>query len=115
MTESTAQDYRIRILSDRIIEIIDNENKSLGKNPQFNIDVSNNNKGRCLYELSMLFQDLDTEKLSPVSIQKLREVHEKLTFNACHLEACLEAARTMANLLKNTMKNMDTDGTYSNK
>ncbi|AKK20387.1 hypothetical protein HUT03_03840 [Candidatus Liberibacter africanus] len=107
---STLENYRIRTVLKRAIAVIDNENNNFKNNIQFDINVSNDLKGRCLHELSTCF--LSCEEMSRDHAEQIRILHEKLELNSSLLESYLEAARAVADLFKKKLQDMDADGTY---
>lgn len=111
--EIISNDYRIKSVLGRLEMIIDNENDRIGRDPQFDLKVSNAHKSRCLYELSMLFRDMKPTDLATAHIQQLHGLKKKLVLNARRVEAHLEAVRAVADLLKNAVQDADADGTYS--
>ncbi|WP_259345060.1 hypothetical protein [Candidatus Liberibacter sp.] len=112
---STTNDHHIRAILNRITELIDNENNNLENNIPFDMSVSNDNKGRCLYELSILFDKIDFAEISSGYVDQMRILREKLAVNACRLESYSAAARVVADLFKKKLQDMDADGTYSNR
>ncbi|MFV0256320.1 hypothetical protein [Candidatus Liberibacter solanacearum] len=109
---STLNDYRIQTVLKRVIEVIDNENKNLKTNKQFDISASNDNKGRCLHELSVFL--MSCKYISCDHSAQIRILQEKLALNSSLLESYLNAARVVADLFKKRLQDIDTDGTYSN-
>jgi len=112
-TEVMSSDYRIKSVLGRLELIIDNENDRIGRDPQFDLKVSNAHKSRCLYELSSLFRDTDPTQLASAHIDQLHGLKKKLALNARRVEAHLEAVRAVAEILKNAEQDADADGTYS--
>lgn len=111
--EVVSSDYRIKTVLGRLEAIIDNENRRIGKDPEFDLKVSNAHKSRCLYELTMLFRDTDSQELAVTHIEQMHELKSKLALNARRVEAHLHAVRAVADLLKNAAQSADGDGTYS--
>ncbi|MCA0256111.1 MAG: hypothetical protein LCH47_05880 [Proteobacteria bacterium] len=111
--EVVSSDYRIKTVLGRLEMIIDNENERIGKDPEFDLKVSNAHKSRCLYELTMLFRDTDPRELANAHIEQMHSLKAKLKLNARRVEAHLHAVRAVADLLKSAVQNADGDGTYS--
>jgi hypothetical protein len=111
--EAISSDYRIRSVLGRLEMIIDNENERIGRDPEFDLKVSNNHKSRCLYELTTLFRDTDPAQLATAHMEQLHGLKKKLNLNARRVEAHLEAVRAVAEILKNAVQDADGDGTYS--
>ncbi|KQQ38172.1 MULTISPECIES: hypothetical protein [Rhizobium/Agrobacterium group] len=106
-------DYRIKTVLSRLEMIIDNENDRIGRDSGFDLKVSNAHKSRCLYELTTLFRGPDVKETSAPYLGQLQGLKKKLKLNAQRVEAHLEAVRAVADILKNAVKDMDADGTYS--
>jgi hypothetical protein len=111
--EVISNDYRIKTVLGRLEMIVDNENERIGKDPQFDLKVSNAHKSRCLYELTMLFRSTSPQELAVNHIEQMHALKVKLALNARRVEAHLNAVRTVADLLKNAVRDADGDGTYT--
>ncbi|MBT9371913.1 hypothetical protein [Rhizobium sp. CSW-27] len=111
--EVISNDYRIKTVLGRLEMIIDNENERIGKDPQFDLKVSNAHKSRCLYELTMLFRSTSPQEFASNHIEQMHALKTKLALNARRVEAHLNAVRTVADLLKNAVRDADGDGTYT--
>lgn len=111
--EVISADYRIKSVLGRLEMIIDNENERIGKDPQFDLKVSNAHKSRCLYELTMLFRGTNPQEFAVNHIEQMHALKAKLTLNARRVEAHLHAVRTVADLLKNAARDAEGDGTYT--
>ncbi|MDP9837744.1 hypothetical protein J2T09_002501 [Neorhizobium huautlense] len=111
--EVVSSDYRIKTVLGRLEMIIENENQRIGHDPEFDFKVSNAHKSRCLYELTMLFRSADPKELAANHVDQLHALKAKLKVNARRVEAHLNAVRTVADLLKNAVRDADGDGTYT--
>ena len=111
--EMVSSDYRIKTVLGRLEMIIENENQRIGHDPEFDFKVSNAHKSRCLYELTMLFRSADPKDLAANHVEQLHALKAKLKVNARRVEAHLNAVRTVADLLKNAVRDADGDGTYT--
>lgn len=111
--EMHSNDYRIKSVLGRLELIIDNENARIGKDPEFDLKVSNAHKSRCLYELTMLFRDTDQQEIAKSYVDKMQGLKHKLATNANRVQAHLEAVRAVADILKSAVQDEDADGTYS--
>lgn len=111
--EMVSSDHRIKTVLGRLEMIIDNENQRIGHDPEFDFKVSNAHKSRCLYELTMLFRSSDPKELANNHVDQLHALKAKLKVNARRVEAHLNAVRTVADLLKNAVRDADGDGTYT--
>lgn len=106
-------DYRIKSVLGRLEVIVDNENERIGRDPEFDLKVSNAHKSRCLYELTMLFRDTSPQELATGYLEQMQSLKSKLALNAKRVEAHMAAVRAVADILKNAMQDADGDGTYS--
>lgn len=111
--EVNSNDYRIKTVLGRLELIIDNENDRIGRDPEFDLKVSNAHKSRCLYELTMLFRDTDQQEIARSYVDQMQDLKKKLTANAKRVQAHLDAVRAVADLLKSAVQDADADGTYS--
>ncbi|MCM2291390.1 hypothetical protein NAC44_03485 [Allorhizobium sp. BGMRC 0089] len=111
--EHVSNDYRIKTVLGRLEMIIDNENHRIGKDPEFDLKVSNAHKSRCLYELTMLFRDTDPREIAVTYVEQMHSLKKKLAVNARRVEAHLHAVRAVADILRNAVQDADGDGTYS--
>lgn len=111
--ELSSQDLRLSTVLGRLELIIDNENTRLGDDPEFDLKTSNAHKSRCLYELTMLFRDSKPDDLPETFSSQMHDLKGKLMANARKVEAHMEAVRSVADILRNTAQNADTDGCYS--
>lgn len=111
--EVVNNDYRIKAVLGRLEVIIDNENQRIGTDPDFDFKLSNAHKSRCLYELTMLFNDQATRALAVGYLEQMHELKAKLELNARRVEAHMRAIRAVTELLKNAAQDADDDGTYS--
>ena len=106
-------DYRIQAVLGRLEAVIDHENESIGKQPDFDFKLSNAHKSRCLYELSMLMRDVDGLQIASEHRQQIVDIREKLEINTRRVDANLRAVKAVVDLLKTAQKNAEDDGTYS--
>lgn len=111
--EAISNDYRIKSVLGRLELIIDNENERIGNDPQFDLKVSNAQKSRCLYELTMLFRDTDQHDVARSYMHQMGVLRSKLATNATRVQAHLEAVRAVADILRSALQDEDADGTYS--
>lgn len=111
--EQATNEIRIRSVLGRLETIIDNENDNIGRDPDFDLPTSNAHKSRCLYELAMLTRDVRPEEVPATFSTQLARIREKLATNAQRVSAHLEAVREVVTILKNAVRDLDADGTYS--
>ncbi len=111
--ELSPTELRMRNILGRLELIIDNENERLGKDPEFDIKTSNVQKSRCLYELTMLMKSPVKEKVPDAFVGQMKELKGKLAVNARKVKAHMEAVRSVADILRNAVREEEADGTYS--
>ena len=111
--EQASNELRIRSVLGRLETIIDNENGNIGSDPDFDLPTSNAHKSRCLYELAMLTRDVPPEEVPATVSGQLSRIREKLALNAQRVSAHLEAVREVVSILKNAVRDLEADGTYS--
>ncbi|MGF0537355.1 hypothetical protein ACQQ2Q_05115 [Agrobacterium sp. ES01] len=111
--EFVSSEYRIKTVLGRLERIVDDENQRIGRDPEFDLKVSNAHKSRCLYELTMLFRDTDPRELAKGYVEQMHHLKAKLALNSKRVEAHMNAVRAVADLLKNAVQDADADGTYS--
>lgn len=111
--EENVLDVRLKTVLGRLELIIDNENERLGKDPAFDIKTSNAHKSRCLYELTMLCRDTRPEDFPQGFSSQMKALKQKLLLNERKLEAHLNAVRTVTDILRAAVQDIDGDGTYT--
>lgn len=110
-----AQPYNVRIRNvlGRLEALLDLENSKIGKDLEFDIAASSTQKSRCLYEITTLLQNCQSDDLRAEHQAQLSTVQEKLVINKRKLETHMEAVRDIANMLKDAVHSSEDDGTYS--
>ncbi len=111
--ELSPTELRMRNILGRLELIIDNENERLGRDPEFDIKTSNVQKSRCLYELTMLMKNPVKERVPDAFVGQMKELKDKLAINARKVKAHMEAVRSVADILRNAVREEEADGTYS--
>ncbi len=111
--ELSPTELRMRNILGRLELIIDNENERLGRDPEFDIKTSNVQKSRCLYELTMLMKNPVKERVPDAFVGQMKELKGKLAINARKVKAHMEAVRSVADILRNAVREEEADGTYS--
>lgn len=110
-----AQPYKVRISNvlGRLEVLLDIENSKIGKDLEFDIAASSTQKSRCLYEITTLLQNCQSDEIRAEHQAQLSSVQEKLAINKRKLETHMEAVRDIANMLKDAVHSAEDDGTYS--
>lgn len=111
----SAQPYKVRISNvlGRLEALLDLENSKIGKDLEFDIAASSTQKSRCLYEITTLLQNCQSDDIRAEHQTQLGAVQEKLATNKRKLETHMEAVRDIANMLKDAVHTAEDDGTYS--
>lgn len=111
----SAQPYKVRISNvlGRLETLLDLENSKIGKDLEFDIAASSTQKSRCLYEITTLLQNCQSDDIRAEHQAQLSIVQEKLSINKRKLETHMEAVRDIANMLKDAVHSAEDDGTYS--
>ena len=110
---SPNSDDRISKVLGRLDAILEKENNALGVDPDFDVNASNVDKSRCLYELSALTRAVPPQHMSRAHGEMLRALHEKLESNTRKVKAHLEAVRNVTDLLRDAAREAEADGTYT--
>ncbi|MEX3007054.1 hypothetical protein [Hoeflea sp. TYP-13] len=110
---SQNSDDRVTKVLGRLNAILEKENAALGTDPNFDVNASNINKSRCLYELSALTKTVPPQNMSRSHGQMLRVIHEKLERNTLKVKAHLDAVRNVTDLLRDAAREAEADGTYT--
>jgi len=113
MNELTSRDHRVEAVLHRLEAIVDAENAAIGTDPKFDLKQSNAVKSRCLYDMTMLFKDINPDRLDHAHLDHLKAVKAKLDVNSMKVGAHMEAVRDIAELIKDTVTESEADGTYS--
>lgn len=113
MSEPHTQDQRIQGVLSRLEAVIDAENAALGVDRNYDLSRSNALKSRCLYDMTVLFKQVQPEQLNPDHRSHLQSVRTKLDVNHAKVLAHMEAVREIAEMIKKTVAESEADGTYS--
>lgn len=104
---------RIGLVLGRLEALLDLENDKIGKDTSFDIAASSTAKSRCLFEITTLLRQKQNQEVLAHYQDQLTNVQNKLRINRQKLENHMEAVRGIAELIKDTVKNAEDDGTYS--
>jgi ABC-type phosphate transport system auxiliary subunit len=97
----------------RIERLIDNETEALRSRAAIDLNESNNRKSQAVLELSLVVRSLEGVPLDAELVQRLKTLRGKLETNRAVLRRHLEAVREVANVVAETIQDMEGDGTYS--
>ncbi len=111
--ETSGAEMRINGVLGRLEEIIEKENQSIGSDAAFDIKASSAQKSRCLYELNLLSRTLQQADVTPMFARRLGELRKSLETNSIRVKAHLEAVRGVTDLINETARAAEADGTYS--
>lgn len=110
---SDAKEERMGRVLGRLEALLDLENEKIGKDTSFDIAASSTAKSRCLYEITTLLRQKHNPEEFVHYQDQLSSVQSKLSINKQKLEIHMEAVRGIADLIKDTVRNAEDDGTYS--
>lgn len=103
----------ISTLLDRLEDAIDAEMTALGDLQTGGFDVFCRQKSRILLELSRLVRVVGVEPLDPALAKRLDTVRTKLERDRSLLGIHLTAAQEVAEIIANSLREAESDGTYS--
>ncbi len=113
MNEPNSHDHRVEGVLLRLEAAVDAENAAIGTDPRFDLKQSNAVKSRCLYDMTMLFKDINPSRLDQAHLRHLKAVKAKLDINNQKVGAHMEAVRGITDMIKETVTESEADGTYS--
>ena len=99
----------------RIEETIDAETTAIRTDPAFDLKASNARKSRHLYELNKALKGANEEGLTSAHRDALLRLRAKLAANEATIKAHMSAVSEVAALLRETIEQAQTDGTYSER
>lgn len=108
-----AQEQRMGRVLGHLEALLDLENEKIGKDSSFDLAASSTAKSRCLFEITTLLRHKQNQDEFVRYQDQLSSVQNKLSLNKQKLEIHMEAVRGIADLIKDTVKNAEDDGTYS--
>ncbi|WP_412051154.1 MULTISPECIES: hypothetical protein [unclassified Hoeflea] len=113
MLDSSSRDHRFHSVLERLEAVVDAENAAIGSDRDYDFMRSNAAKSRCLYDMTMLFKDIDPAQLGDTHREHLGTVKQKLDTNNSRIKAHMEAVREIAEMIKESVAASEADGTYS--
>lgn len=98
----------------RLIEVVDQETIALRDHTATNLSEFNARKAHGLLELDRAVTLLNGAQPSTAIMALLRELRDKLDANSRMLSMHIEAVREIAGVIADTIREADSDGTYTN-
>ena len=97
----------------RLADIIDEETAALRSHTPIDLKASNDRKSLGLIELNRVLRLMENTKPEPSTLKVLEMLNGKLETNGHFLKLHLEAVREVAAIISRTIREADSDGTYS--
>lgn len=98
---------------DRMDALVDSETKALLAGEKIAFDAFNSKKNHALLEFMILSRGV--AEASPVLLEALRRLNERLTNNGEVLKRNLQAASEISKLIISAIREEESDGTYSRR
>lgn len=99
---------------ERIAAIIDSETEALRERRTVDLQDFNNRKSRGLLDLMRAVRALEGGRPDAAAAARLQSLRAKLAANQAALSVHLAAAREITTLVAQTIRDSESDGTYSN-
>lgn len=100
---------------ERIGAVVDSETEALRELRVVDLQDFNNRKNRGLLELTRAFRAFEGGRLDEATAERLKTLRGKLEANQEALSMHLAAAREITTLVAQTIRDSESDGTYSNR
>lgn len=97
----------------RLADIVDEETAALRGRTPIDLKASNDRKSLGLIELNRVLRLIESTKPEPSTLKVLERLNGKLEANRHFLKLHLEAVREVAAIISRTIREADSDGTYS--
>jgi hypothetical protein len=97
----------------RIIEVVDEETEALRRGGNADLKSFNERKSLGLIELNRALRLLEGAEPDPTARRLLESLNEKLTVNRHVLTIHLEAIREVAGVISQSIRDAESDGTYT--
>ena len=97
----------------RLGEIVDEETAALRAHTPIDLKASNDRKSLGLMELNRVLRLIENGDPDPETRQTLKGLNEKLEANGYFLKLHIDAVRCVAEIISTTVREADSDGTYS--
>jgi hypothetical protein len=98
----------------RLVEVVDQETAALRDHAATDLTEFNARKAHGLLELDHAASLLRGEQPDAATLVLLRELRDKLDANSRTLSMHIEAVREIAGVITDTIREADSDGTYTN-
>lgn len=98
---------------DRLIAAVDAENEHLRAGKLDNLDQFAVRKSHALVELSRAISSHDIRSLSSALKEQILHLKQALSTNESLLQVRAEAVRELSGIVRDAMRAMESDGTYS--
>lgn len=103
----------VEVAVNRLEDILDEETAALRGHAPIDLKASNDRKSLGLIELNRVLRLIERETPEPSTLQILQRLNGKLDANRHVLKLHLEAVREVAAIISQTIREADSDGTYS--
>lgn len=100
---------------ERIGSVIDSETEALRELRVVDLQDFNNRKSRGLLDLMRAVRALEGGRLDAATAERLKALRAKLEANQAALSIHLSAAKEITTLVAQTIRDSESDGTYSNR
>jgi len=97
----------------RLADILDEETAALRDHTPIDLKASNDRKSLGLIELNRVLHLMESMKPAPATQRILERLNAKLDANRHFLKLHMEAVREVAGIISQTIREADSDGTYS--
>lgn len=97
----------------RLIEIVDQETNVLRTSPGSDLKEFNSRKAHALLDLDRATRSLKGTRPDEATLRLLASLREKLELNQHVLSMHIEAVREIADVIADTIREADSDGTYT--
>ena len=97
----------------RLEDIVDEETAALRSYKPVDLKASNDRKSLGLIELNRVLRLIESTKPEPATLKVLERLNGKLETNGHFLKLHLDAVREVAAIISRTIREADSDGTYS--
>jgi len=109
---STQRPASLTTIIGRIEDVVEAETAGL-KERQFDVQASNARKSRYLYELTRAMKGIGEAEFASEHREGILRLRDKLSRNEAAIRAHMNAVSEVAALMQDTIRNSETDGTYS--
>jgi hypothetical protein len=97
----------------RLEDIVEEETAALRGHTPVDLKASNDRKSLGLIELNRVLRLIESTKPEPSTVKVLERLNGKLETNGHFLKLHLDAVREVAAIISRTVREADSDGTYS--